>query len=674
MKLSFVEMSGFRGYRDQVRIEFGSDITIIDGRNGVGKSTIFDAVEYALTGSIAKYQEATANRENVDDYIWWIGNEQCSDERYVKVGFIENDLETVIKRTSLQPENAQNLELIANKLFDQESAPSAALQQLCKSTIIRDELIAALSLDLKETERYSLLSSAIGAVGSDEWIKKAKDIYDAAVQEKRIAAEDSQRTKDLVVKAQIRIDQLRAKSQDNQQLISAVAQLEELLDKRILPENAVETANEKIENLQTQYNLHSEALQALRKKAEAEMAFQTEANNLNNLEDYMQDIAITLAEHKQELAKLDSTDASTKLAAQLNELASLGEQVGLTDDKCPLCKSSVNNEQYIQGIDELRRTSTKINDEITKSTELKNQISDLETKLTGASSEAVRIEQKITYHEEAIQNASHLLDKNFPKTAVTEQSLINELSKFINQIEKINEILPRIDIATLQSDLRSTASAFERLRSQDQQADKILSFAEQKESDTKKLYDAVKKAANDAFNQRLERVLPLITELYSRLRPHPNFQEIDAKIRGELRGFLSFQVGKNVNPQFIYSSGQRRATGLAFLISVNLSMAWNRWSSLLLDDPVQHIDDFRSVHLAELLGQLVREKKQVICAVEDPALAELLCRKMPVLKPGSAKRITLGVNEMGRTDTLSQYDLTSMQANVLQNNTSGLAV
>jgi chromosome segregation protein len=51
MKLVHVEASGFRGYRKPVRIDFASGFTIVDGRNGVGKSTIFDAVEFALTGS-----------------------------------------------------------------------------------------------------------------------------------------------------------------------------------------------------------------------------------------------------------------------------------------------------------------------------------------------------------------------------------------------------------------------------------------------------------------------------------------------------------------------------------------------------------------------------------------------------------------------------------------------
>ena len=51
MRLRYVHLHGFRGYRKPVRIDFAESFTIIDGRNGVGKSTIFDAVEFALTGT-----------------------------------------------------------------------------------------------------------------------------------------------------------------------------------------------------------------------------------------------------------------------------------------------------------------------------------------------------------------------------------------------------------------------------------------------------------------------------------------------------------------------------------------------------------------------------------------------------------------------------------------------
>ncbi|RYD26008.1 MAG: hypothetical protein EOP89_07960 [Lysobacteraceae bacterium] len=179
------------------------------------------------------------------------------------------------------------------------------------------------------------------------------------------------------------------------------------------------------------------------------------------------------------------------------------------------------------------------------------------------------------------------------------------------------------------------------------------------------LHDAARRAGSETLDLRLERVLPLMAELYGRLRPHPVWQDIEYSIRGDLRRFLSLQVGSGLNPQFLFSSGQRRATGLAFLLSINLSLAWSRWRSILLDDPVQHVDDFRTVNLAEVLAQLVSSGRQVVIAVEDAALAELLARRMPVTNAGEASRLTLGLGPDGCSAIVDRSDPLPMMQRVL---------
>src|SRR5579871_6263658 len=90
MRLDFIEVCGFRGFRDKLRINFGRGFTVITGRNGVGKSTIFDAVEFAVTGSIDKYSVEKAAKESLKDYLWWRG-EGTPKSHYVTASFIADD-------------------------------------------------------------------------------------------------------------------------------------------------------------------------------------------------------------------------------------------------------------------------------------------------------------------------------------------------------------------------------------------------------------------------------------------------------------------------------------------------------------------------------------------------------------------------------------------------------
>src|SRR3546814_7802671 len=103
MKLAYVDLCGFRGYRKRMRLDFAEDFTILDGRNGVGKSTIFDAVEFALTGHLSKYKDAKADGETVADYIWWAGNGPAPENRYVEAGFRSeehtSELQSLMRRS-----------------------------------------------------------------------------------------------------------------------------------------------------------------------------------------------------------------------------------------------------------------------------------------------------------------------------------------------------------------------------------------------------------------------------------------------------------------------------------------------------------------------------------------------------------------------------------------------
>lgn len=177
---------------------------------------------------------------------------------------------------------------------------------------------------------------------------------------------------------------------------------------------------------------------------------------------------------------------------------------------------------------------------------------------------------------------------------------------------------------------------------------------------------SVKRVSAEIIDERLAQISPLLNELYQRLRPHADWRTIDYSIRGDVRRFLSLRVGDGLNPQFVFSSGQRRAAGLAFLLSVHLARAWTPFRSLLLDDPVQHIDDFRALHLVEVLAALRLDRRQIICAVEDPALADLLCRRLVSTIDEPGRRFDIDLGPEGATSVLIAEDIPPMPIGVLR--------
>ena len=143
MKLAFVEVEGFRGFREKAHFNLSGGFTVLSGRNGSGKSTLLDAIEFALSGTIDKFQVTTARGGGLDDHIWWVGSGKPSNFE-VKVGFIDDEgrpFDVTRSRTSGCDTTSEE---IVRRLSRIGSAASPSLATLLQTTLIRDEKIAAL--------------------------------------------------------------------------------------------------------------------------------------------------------------------------------------------------------------------------------------------------------------------------------------------------------------------------------------------------------------------------------------------------------------------------------------------------------------------------------------------------------------------------------------------------
>ncbi len=153
MRLAYLDLCGFRGFRKQLRIDFAAGFTVISGRNGVGKSTLCDAIEFAVTGRIDKYEVEKAAKETLVDYVWWRGKGKPA-SHYVSICFEdEHGVPTVLTRTREGGANLSPGEIEA-LLCVGASRPDLPLEQTCRTSIIRDEWIAASSLDLTEGSAF----------------------------------------------------------------------------------------------------------------------------------------------------------------------------------------------------------------------------------------------------------------------------------------------------------------------------------------------------------------------------------------------------------------------------------------------------------------------------------------------------------------------------------------
>ncbi|MFG6085176.1 AAA family ATPase [Stenotrophomonas indicatrix] len=677
MRLDFIEVCGFRGFRDLVRINFGRGFTVITGRNGVGKSTLCDAVEFAITGSIDKYTFEKAAKESLSDYLWWRG-EGVPNAHYVTASFVDDSGKPfTITRTRERGSDRSPQEIQA--ALCRGPVPDDALRQLTRTSIIRDEWIAALSLDLTETERFDLVRSALGALEGSEAGSRAKEVVTAAeaARSKEEAAYEAARSRlaDRLTQ-QSETQAALSRSGDVSSALQVIAAAvpdapTELTARLATGRNALATGRARFGRMGEALQLGREvaAVQAIYNAPEAVANREAASAAHEAAQREHDDAQQVVSEAEQRLLREEEMDA---MAASLSLLVEHGERVGLHDDHCPLCAAHRTSDEFAAGLAAARRRIASLasgvqaaRDALASAEEKERQLS-LTLQIATAAVQAHEGELRRLRHQEDAHVEFYSqwgLDYRFIQDPDGLEQAISQERDWLIDLERALLVLEASQAVSRMSSIESNILA---LRAEIEKLAQAVSQSQDAVTAAREIERSIRRVSAEIIDERLAQISPLLNELYQRLRPHADWRTIDYSIRGDVRRFLSLKVGDGLNPQFVFSSGQRRAAGLAFLLSVHLARAWTPLRSLLLDDPVQHIDDFRALHLVEVLAALRLDGRQIICAVEDSALADLLCRRLVSTSTEGGRRLDIDLGPLGATSVVTDQEINPMPASVLR--------
>ena len=646
MRIARLTAVGFRGIRDQIDLDFPSTFVVITGNNGSGKSTICDAIEYALTGKLAKPYMHVEKGEGLADYLWWRGSANAPDHR-VQLTLVGRDgTRLMITRTpdtvAVEPSSAK----LSEQLSDPTSAPAEPIEEICLTSILRDESITDFSIDMKETERFQFVQDAIGVSSLTAIVSKT----DAIVKELNRRVEKLEGEYSL---ARSRVEPFfrqLSMAEAERARTENVADAERTLRRTIHRETG--QLDSLIEAARLHLSTVRQRIAAFEEIERQEQALRTQrasietpayAEQVKNLDAQVRELEATLHRISSERAELDRGIAAIQnqepTLAALAELHTQGQRLGLRDSRCPLCGSAIASEEFQKHLDLIHAMVTEQHSRLAALTERRAALAAAERQATTHLVEARRNLDIARHAAEAVaasyaQISGQLerLQANIsPVQTVTLATLRTEVTRLRDETVGVEAALSALQgsllsgrVDALQRDLDSAQTA----SSQVEQQLAVVSHALDK---AKLLSDTVKRVSNEVAWERLESLDPLMGEFYGRLRPHAEWQDIHYRMRGDVRRFVSLTVGDErnpLNPRFMFSSGQRRALGLAFLLAVHMSREWCKLRTLILDDPVQHVDDYRALHLAEVLSAIRRADRQIVCTVEDSALAGLLTRRL----------------------------------------------
>jgi chromosome segregation protein len=677
MKLEYVELSGFRGFRDKVRFDLATGFTVLNGHNGTGKSTVLDAIDFALTGTINKFNVKEAKGGGLDEHIWWVGSGKA-EAHSVSVGFLNDAEERFVVTRSRESGCSVQPSEILTRLCSQRSAHKASVETLLQTTLIRDEFIAGLSLDLPEQTRFTLVREAIGSMVGPDYSVRTAAIATAANTAKT-------RQDNRIKEIQNELGRTLGELTDARSLAERSADLSEALKIiESLPISLPSGLAERVEAIQrviAERRLILQQLDALRgrlKELDNEAAFFSSANAQEQVEAARtgRERAVqdkTLADERLALAiRADVAEKEgDEFATHISAILEHGEAIGLIEGHCPLCDAARTQPQFAAAIvaarTRLAARGERLGTTAAAVAKARSEVASADQALAVANKRHTDLEGRRLALERSLatihETYSRLGFKDPPTSAKAAEELLFREQGSLVGLERAFAIL---ETSNAMDRVKSLETKVAQLRERAEQEAARLSAVERAVEAGRQIEAATKTVANEILMEQFDTVMPLLKELYRRLRPHADWTDIESDFGGKVRGSLNFVVGDGYNPQFLFSSGQRRAAGLAFLLAVHLSRPWCGWHSLLLDDPVQHIDDYRALNLVEVLTAIRRTNRQVIVAVEDPALADLLCRRLRSETSAGGRIFELQTSKTGGAEIARTRDIYPMPRLVLR--------
>lgn len=313
-----------------------------------------------------------------------------------------------------------------------------------------------------------------------------------------------------------------------------------------------------------------------------------------------------------ELERVEKLESAERLgdafASHMIALLQHGTAIGLQQGHCPLCDAIRTQEEFDSAVAAARsrlsergQRASRLAGDLAKARAARQQAEEMLVKIGPRVEE---LEARRTKYAEELESIQGIFSRwEFKASPLEPENAHRQL--FQRQEETIQLELALFILDTSDSHDRVTAlqARVEQLRTQLDEETAKLAAAERAVEAARQIDNAAAEVRNQILTEQFDTVMPLLKELYRRLRPHTDWIEIEADFGGRVRASLNFTVGDGRNPQFLFSSGQRRAAGMAFLLAIHLSRPWCRLKSLLLDDPVQHIDDYRAEPCGGALGR-----------------------------------------------------------------------
>ena len=615
MKLKQIDIKGIRGVKHSISLELNGKSIVLYGDNGMGKSSISDAIEWFYTskvehlkGNEIDLKEALRNVTVDDDFVSEVGlifkgktDFNTAKTLFNKRGSLDQDftVKTDAIRDYLVQSKEENLLLRYKSLNDfvditkgdklKYLSDIIGFSEVTKKKEVLRKAYASINIEIKR-------QNFEGLIGSEK--KTLIDKIEAVVSKE----EDLFRvikTKIASLKLKMEIDSMddidallkHLKTATNEKLIKESAFLEKI-------QTAIPGLQAEVVTINSNYNTYYSEFQKIAADVEGIMKIYV-AELLKS------GTTILNKFHKKDncplcLQEKDRNDLLEEIAERLKEAKEAEKKLKVFQDAQELVQTICT--------ERIRRLDNLLSEPLFKMPENEQLKKDIELI-------SKKIKQMQAASKVKAASGDKIEDSNDIGFGVSDFLFLDELT---SRIKKLREAIKKDNVTEIYSNISASKDAFLKIKLYE----KERAILDKQSASLSIIYNEFVKVQKEGLEDFIDSFSTKINEYYQYMNPDEPFQEIKIVTMGEedeLDG-ITIEYKYNGNwvspPQKYFSESHLNCFGISFfLASVDAFNDINKF--IVLDDVISSFDSNHRKRFAELLFEKFDDRQIILLTHEE---------------------------------------------------------
>lgn len=675
MRLVGIEVEEFRGWVRPERVDLDAAVVIIQGPNGTGKTSLFDAILWVITGEITRLGD-----EHKHDVVSRYGE---SGNARVRLELRSTSGDAIsITRSTNGAHGRLRVDAGPNSYTDEEASlqlmrrmwpnglggPGGGTMSAAISRSVylqQDDVRRFVEADTSQ-QRFSAVAELVGAGRLTEIQRKLEG-------ERLVWSRQTNESKVDASRIEARASQIAAQVSSLSTDVAPYTAWAEwrdavralLGDELVVPEEmsapraseAVDLTVRRLEEVMGSRLRRADRAAQLRR--ELSSAVSTNVVPLEQLEQAEQEVVrtndavsriqgqVTEAE-RAAAAERDRLVQQQNTRLELQSLATLAlRHLG---PKCPVCEQEYDHNTTLHRLERMAQSGPSPLPAITSGalqelsarlvvaerdrSEARARLQDLQRSEVDRTDSIARVSKEIA--ELGAEGPAEVAGNALMEIDHVERAEAERLRGLIREGESIALLIAQSAERTRRMDLQNV---LESTRSELLAANEAITRRDTTGELANRMIDALRASSDELVSRRVTALAPILARIYSRIDPHPSFRDVE--LVSEMRrghGWLETRISDEAfgvqddAPQVLLSSSQLNALALSVFLSLNLGIADPPLDSVLLDDPLQSLDEVNLLGVVDLLRRY-KARRQLVISTHDRRFAGLLQRKLRATEP-----------------------------------------